>query len=152
MINLSAKDILEIEMVLARFAFIHDDRYFDLYHLIFTSDAMLDTLYTSGTEGMQSVEGLKEMVSVRYLPKGIRSDHFTMNTIIVADAEGGARARSRYITHWDDGRIGSGDYLDIFRRTPDGWRISLRKAVRRMPPEFGTPPAEFFHGWPCALD
>ncbi len=151
MADLSVNDILEIKEVLARFAFIHDDRHFDLYHLIFTEDAMLDSFYVGGVEGLQSLQELKETVAVM-LEKGIRADHHTMNTIIVGGAEGEALARSRYITYWDDGRIVSGDYLDIFRRTPDGWRISLRKAARRMPREFGTPPAGFFRGWPCVPD
>ncbi len=143
MTKLSVSDQLEIREVLARVAFIHDDRLFELYSLIFTPDAKFDSSYVGGETGLRTLDEHLERIIRLVVEPGIRADHHTMNSVIVADGDNGARARSRYITHWDDGRIVTGNISTFFaeRRKVGGFPCEKRFAV--FLPNMGDHPPNF---------
>ncbi|AZI37946.1 hypothetical protein NT2_13_00040 [Caenibius tardaugens NBRC 16725] len=131
------RDILDqwaIEAVLKRYARALDERAFDALDLCFTADAHLDYTCAGGPAGpYPDVKRWLEAV----LPPIAEMQHFTTNVEITVD---GNEARgTSYTLNINGLKVASGEvkhmivgaqYIDQFRRTPDGWRIVDRREER----------------------
>ena len=122
MTRVDAATAAEILDVLARYAQVIDNRDWDDAHTVFCADVLLG----ADKDGPRGVARVAEMVeSIRpYHP------HHTTNTILDARPDGTIRAWSKYMIVRTDGTAGSGDYRDILKKTPDGWRIAHRTGSR----------------------
>jgi len=147
---LQADDIVKINEVLHLWAFINDNKRFDLFDDVFTEDVQFDWTYVGGPKGLNGIDVYRALLQDA-VDNGIVADHHILGSIVRMDKDGHVRVRSRYITHFGDGRMVNGEYLHILRRTPKGWRVSLHKMARRIPSlDIGAAPPEFFEGWPLA--
>lgn len=121
-------DRLEIEELLVRYCYAVDDRDWEAYRNVFTSDAVLDDTITGGIRS-----GVEEHVAFmkRALSKILISQH-AISTILldIRGDEASARVHCSCPMVVD---LGEGKrhvffqglwYRDRVVRTPDGWRIS----------------------------
>jgi hypothetical protein len=163
--DLAAEDAFEIQEVLARYAHVIDNGTFDDLDLVFTHDVTM--VVVDAQNRTHSIEGLPAVEALSSQFHGPRAFHATLNTTLYADASrggveagdaelscgnastaGSVRAQSRFIAVWPDGRITSGDYLDVLQRTAVGWRIRHRVVVRRHPASAaGRPGTDHYVGW-----
>lgn len=126
-VRLPLDDALQIHDVLARYAHCIDNRDWDRLPLIFTTDAQFGAP-GNYTQSRDEIADRIERVAP-YHP------HFTTDTVIArlpADSTGRERARSwsKYLIVRHDGSLASGDYLDEWVRTNQGWRINQRRVSR----------------------
>lgn len=127
--RLTAQDALEIHRVLALYAHCIDNRDWDLLPGVFTADVRF------GAPGhyTRSRDEIPERIE-RVTPY---HPHYTTDTVtrwLPPDSEGRERARSwsKYLIVRHDGSLASGDYLDEWVRTGDGWRILQRRVSRGL--------------------
>ncbi len=143
--ELSAADLAEIHQTLALFAHVFDNNDTDGLGLVFTDDVTVDI----GLGPSRSYRGIGEFAEYVQVKTSMAPDHHTVNTAVLVDDDGTVRTRSRYIGINPEGRLTSGEFLDVFRRTEAGWRISYRRTIARSPrpPAAGTPPASAYGEW-----
>jgi ketosteroid isomerase-like protein len=143
--GLSGRDLAEIHQTLALFAHVFDNDDVEGLALVFTDDVTVEFGVGPG-RSYQGIGAFGEYVQTK---SPAAPDHHTLNTAILVDDDGTVRARSRYIGVAPDGGITSGEFLDVFRRTSAGWRISHRRSVPRSPRDAGAgvPPAEVGAEW-----
>ncbi|WP_101896993.1 nuclear transport factor 2 family protein [Embleya scabrispora] len=141
---LSAADVAEIHDTLAQFAHVFDnDEVADL-HRVFTDNAVIENTIGAG----YTIEGIASARQFTGRRSPDTPDHQTLDTVLLVDAGGTVRARSRYIATLIDGEVHGGDYYDILERTPRGWRIRYRVSVPRHPILDAVElPAEFAEAW-----
>jgi 3-phenylpropionate/cinnamic acid dioxygenase small subunit len=116
-----AEDAAAILDVLALYAQVVDNRAWDHVGDVFTADASIGG--AGPADFGARVEGIEP-----YHP------HYTTDTVLHAREDGAVRAWSKYVIVRTDGSIASGDYLDTFVRTSDGWRIAEREISRGSRP------------------
>ncbi|MCF2527156.1 nuclear transport factor 2 family protein [Yinghuangia soli] len=131
---LTPADLAEIHRTLALFAHVFDNRDIDGLRLVFTDDVTVDI----GHSANRSFHGIAEFAEYTRGKSDATPDHHTLNTAVVVDEHGRVQARSRYIGINPEGRLTSGEFLDILERTPDGWRIRYRRSLARVPRPEGT--------------
>jgi hypothetical protein len=143
--QLSESDLAEIHQTLALFAHVFDNDDIDALGLVFTEDITFDI----GIGPSRSYQGIGELAEWIQAKSAATPDHHTVNTAVFVDDEGTVRARSRYIGVNPEGRITSGELLDVLQRTAAGWRISYRRNIPRTPRPAGagTPAASAFGEW-----
>jgi len=130
MVNkLSTADIADIHRTLALFAHIFDNRLAGALDLVFTEDVTVENSLGAG----YSVSGFEESRAFLRRMNEDTADHNTLNPVILVGEDGTVRVRSRYIAVLPDGSIHNGEYFDILRFTPKGWRISYRMSAPRFP-------------------
>lgn len=125
--RVTAEDAVQIHETLARYAHCIDNRDWDRLHLIFTADARFGAP-GNYTRSRDDIPGRIEQVAP-YHP------HYTTDTVIArlpATSNGRecARSWSKYLIVRHDGSLASGDYLDEWIRTEQGWRINQRRVSR----------------------
>lgn len=122
-------DRLEIEELLARYAWALDDKRFDGLDAVFTPDAFLDYTATGGEKG--SYAEVKAWLA-KVLPHFPTYQHYVTNKVIELD---GDNATSRSALYNPMGMkkgdttsffFVGGEYHDKLVRTSDGWRITER--------------------------
>ncbi|MBL7551488.1 nuclear transport factor 2 family protein [Frankia sp. AgB1.9] len=128
-VDLPQDDVLAIQEILALFSYVFDDNDVDGLGLVFTPDATVE----HGIGPHRSYHGLAELADYVLSKSAAAPDHFTVNTALSARDDGTVLARSRYIGINRDSRLTSGEFLDIFVRTAQGWRISYRRGIPRTP-------------------
>jgi hypothetical protein len=143
--ELTTADLLEIHQVLALFSHVFDNGDADGLDLVFTEDAVVEN-------GIGAGYSLPGLAAVRDFTRAHRTGtvgHHTMETVVLVDPKDGTvRTRSRYLSIVSSGEVHSGDFLDELVRTPDGWRISYRRSVPRLPALPSVPPpAELLERW-----
>jgi len=127
---LSPPDALAIHEILALFAHVFDNNEVEDLGLVFTADVQVDV----GAGPSQIYQGLTEFADfVRNVKTAAAPDHHTVNTSLTPQDDGSVHARSRYIGINPEGRLTSGEWLDVLVRTPQGWRISYRRSLPRTP-------------------
>jgi len=127
--KLSTADIAEIHRTLALFAHVFDNRDEDRLDLIVTEDVTVENSLGAGYR----LTGFEEARAFMRRMTADSADHNTLNAVILVDADGTVRVRSRYLVVLPDGTVHNGEYFDIFRSTPQGWRISYRMSAPRFP-------------------
>ncbi|MEU8137577.1 nuclear transport factor 2 family protein [Streptodolium elevatio] len=122
-------DLAAIHQTLALFAHVFDNRDVDGLGLVFTDDVVVE----SGPGPNRTYRGIAEFAAYARGLSDAAPDHHTLNTAVAVDGQGRVQTRSRYIGVKPDGRLTSGEFLDIFERTPEGWRIRYRRSIQRTP-------------------
>lgn len=122
---LSAEDHIAIQQLIATCSHMVDNRRWEELPLIYTDDGIFDAT----TAGYPAVEGqaalLRHMESANH-PVA----HYTTNTVLHSVDADAVTAVSMIIAPWPNGEISTGGtYHDHVVRTPDGWRIKVRKVV-----------------------
>ena len=122
-VALTVEDRLDIEHTVAGYAHILNNQDLDALHLVFTSDAVLETVgVATPLKGLAEISGALSGQPI--------ADHMTVNSHIRPDGDH-ARVWSMFLVVTEEGRAVNGDYLDVVLRTDAGWRISHRTVVRR---------------------
>jgi hypothetical protein len=122
---LPVEDMIEIEQLLGRYGNIADN--IAALDQFFTDDVVL-VPQIAGVEPLRGIEALRQAITNLEGPS-----HNTTPPAISVDPDGTVRAWSRYISFRPDGSIANGEYLDVLRHTPAGWRVSFRRIVWRSP-------------------
>ncbi|WP_309125708.1 nuclear transport factor 2 family protein [Kocuria sp.] len=123
--TLSAQDRIEITEILSFSSHLLDNRQWDMFGEVFVPEVELVTPRGEFT-GTAGVRRYLEMIDLSRFP----ATH-TLNTIIEAVDEDTAVAWSRMLLlTWDRKAVG-GDFIDTFRRTGPGWRITRRTVAPR---------------------
>lgn len=123
-------DRLEIEGVLARYAWAIDSREFDGLDEVFTPDAIVDYTSAGGIKG--SYPEVKAWLA-SVLPHFPAYQHFVTNIDVRVDGDTATSRAAFYnpmAQHAEGGGRSlffvGGEYHDTLVRTPDGWRIAAR--------------------------
>jgi hypothetical protein len=124
-----AADALEIGTVLSRCARVVDARAWPDLDRVFTGDAVV--VSPGGT-----ARGPAE-IAERTLAE-TRDPHLVTDTVLRRLAPDRVRAWSKWLVVCADGTALGGDQLDLFVRTPDGWRIAERRIAALDAPGPGT--------------
>lgn len=119
---LGTADLLEIHGLLARFGHAFDSGDAEGMARVLTTDAVVEGVVGPG----YTIRGLAAAQAFTRDRRVDTPDHGTVAVLAFVDADGVVRARSRYIAPLVDGGVHSGDFFDILRRTPDGWRLAYR--------------------------
>ena len=127
--ELTTHDIEEIRQLLARFAHVFDNGEREQLDQVFTEDGIIELVRSESRffHGLDAIKNFNKALGPQ------SPDHHTLDTVLTVDPDGTVRGRSRYLALLADGSIHNGDYLDVLRRTPEGWRIALRRSVPRYP-------------------
>jgi hypothetical protein len=136
---LTAADYVEIQQLVARYAYAVDTHAGDGYAYadLFTADGV----FGGKTKGREQLAALARSTQAqRAGPSYTR--HFLTNVIIRPLAEGATG--SQYLVAIDVGEDGKpstvvhgGRYDDVYLKTPEGWRFKSRTYI---PSKTGTPP------------
>ncbi|MFF0902324.1 UNVERIFIED_CONTAM: nuclear transport factor 2 family protein [Kocuria sp. CPCC 205316] len=134
-----AADALEIGTVLSRCARVVDARAWLDLDRVFTADAVV--VSPGGT-----ARGPAEIAERLLAETG--DPHLVTDTVLRRLAPDRVRAWSKWLVVCADGSAHGGDQLDLFVRTPDGWRIAERRIAALETPGAGAParvlgPADF---------
>ncbi|MFE2868644.1 nuclear transport factor 2 family protein [Embleya sp. NPDC059259] len=138
---LSPLDLAEIHRTLALFAHVFDNGDVAGLDLVFTEDVVVEI----GVGPARAFRGIAEFAEYTRGKSAATPDHHTLNTTVEVDEYGQVQARSRYLGINPAGRLTGGEFLDILRETPAGWRIAYRLSLPRAPrqPEAGLTKVEF---------
>src|SRR3978361_1413935 len=118
---LTADDIVEITMVLAKYGHVVDDHDWDRAHAVLAEEFVMDLSAT----GQPDLNGIADVVATF---KGRNMyGHVTGNTVVTEDADGTVRAHSKFIGFPNESGALTGDYHDVLRRTEAGWRLQRRR-------------------------
>ncbi|OPC80291.1 hypothetical protein B4N89_04430 [Embleya scabrispora] len=142
---LTPVDLAEIHRTLALFAHVFDNGDVDGLGLVFTEDVVVEI----GLGPKRAFHGIAEFAEYTRSKSAATPDHHTVNTTVEVDEHGQVQTRSRYIGINPAGRITGGEFLDILRKTPAGWRIAYRLSLPRAPREAGAGVARV--GFPLAV-
>jgi uncharacterized protein (TIGR02246 family) len=115
-----AEDLEEIRKLLARYCFAIDEKDAVGFAELFTEDGVFDFKLGPPVQGR---EALRQFVS------GIPDDrhHVTANEIIELDGDRATVRAYALVTKESPPVISTmGDYKDVLRRTPSGWRFAHR--------------------------
>jgi SnoaL-like domain len=119
-------DLLEIHNVLALWGHVLDNRDWDRLSDCLTEDAEYDSPFF-GFHG----SGYANVLALLRDGKHTAVAHHCTNVLIEPGAGPDERnVRSKGIGVREDGTISSVTYVDKFRRTPAGWRITKRALVQ----------------------
>lgn len=145
---LGAEDVVAIEAVLERYSIALNNNDWAAYSQVFAEDAVQE--WASSSEGAmgERLVGLKAIVNLMVsLPryKAGTNDHLNVNSIVWRDQTGTVRSWSYYLVPMPDGTVRHGEYLDVFVKTRDGWRISYRRGNQRS--SFGAQSKEWYGPW-----
>lgn len=120
---LPAEQTLAIHQLISLHGHLVDGDGLDQFDQVFTEDIVYDLegLGYGTLRGLEALHAAAVEVGDRD-PVG----HHVTNIIVMEDAKGEVRVRSKGIGILRDGRAGSLVYDDHLRLTPDGWRIAHR--------------------------
>jgi hypothetical protein len=123
-------DRLALHELLHLYGHLVDDRAWDTLDQVFTADVV----YDARDFGMPVTRSLTELVAEWMSEAGLRRHplaHHATNVVVVQDASGTVRVRSKGIGVGRGGRVGSVTYDDVAVRTADGWRLASRRVTLR---------------------
>ncbi|MBF4458891.1 MULTISPECIES: nuclear transport factor 2 family protein [unclassified Pseudoclavibacter] len=121
-----AADAAEVLDVLARYGQLIDNRDWDHLRKVFTEDFSFGT----GPNAVRGDEALARVIDTvqPYHP------HYTTDTVLHRVDADTISSWSKFLLVRTDGTTASGDYIDTFVRTADGWRIRVRDYSRGSRP------------------
>ncbi len=125
------RDRLLIHELLNLHGHVMDDGAFERLPELFTADVRYDVSALGGgcLEGRHAIEAAGRALGDKN-PLG----HHVTNIVVTSIADDVATARSKGLAVMADGTTGSVTYDDLLRRTPDGWRIAVRRVLPRREP------------------
>ena len=121
---------LAIHELAARYGNVMDDREWDRLSTLFTEDAVFSirSLSTDVERQWDGLETIREMLGHSEHPVA----HHVTNVEVLDDGPD-VRLRFKVAGPGRSGTVGSADYDDLLRHTPDGWRIAVHRVVLRSP-------------------
>lgn len=125
-VRVSADDAAEVLDVLARYGQLIDNRDWARLRKVFTTDFSFGT----GPNAVRGDEALARVINTvkPYHP------HYTTDTALHRVDASTIKSWSKFLLVRTDGTTASGDYIDTFVRTADGWRIKVRDFSRGTRP------------------
>jgi len=129
---LDVGDRLALHELLHLYGHLVDDRDWDSLDQIFTADVV----YDARDFDMPVTHSLSELVTEWSSEEGLHRHplaHHATNIVVLEDADGTIRVRSKGIGVGAGGRVGSVTYDDVAVRTETGWRLTSRRATLRRP-------------------
>lgn len=124
-------DYVEIQQVLNLVHHLVDARDFKNFDRVYTADAVYDLSYR-GLPPAEGLETIRELSAASYKRDFDHlTGHHATNIHIYEDDQGVVRAKSKVVCVMQDGSSNAADMDDILVKTPQGWRIKLRKASTR---------------------
>lgn len=121
---LETRDLVEIQMLVARYGHILDERDWPALDQVFAEDIVFDAT----DSGLGVMRGIPAIVDLWKDPfDGHPLGHYTTNVYVFEDPDGAVRVRSKHLGP----RIGTVTlltYEDVVRKTADGWRLAERVA------------------------
>ncbi|MGO4689725.1 nuclear transport factor 2 family protein [Glaciibacter sp. 2TAF33] len=123
--TLSFEDRFEITQVLARYGHVMDGRDFAGLAGVFVEDASFDVTSVGGPVycGLSQLEGFLALGEAVHPPF-----HILANAWVFQDGEA-VKSMSKWLTiDQATGLPRSGDYIDTWQKTSNGWRIAARTA------------------------
>jgi hypothetical protein len=123
-----------IERLIAEYGHLLDEKRWDDLDTIFLEDAIFDATESGYFEirGIADIRRHWDGPDVRH-PIG----HHATNVLVTLASDDEATVKSKGISVFAEndgyGPVSSVVYKDIVRRTPAGWRIAVREAIRRIP-------------------
>jgi hypothetical protein len=124
---LTVEDRLAIHELVALYGHVIDERQFSRTGELFTDDARYDV--SDFSQGV--VVGTGAIVDLWRSSERHPLAHHATNVVVTQDADGTTRVLSKGIGVLADGKAGSVTYRDVVVKTPLGWRIRERVALRR---------------------
>jgi hypothetical protein len=125
---LTVEDRFEITQVLARYGHVMDQREIAGLADVFAPDATFDVTSVGGPV----YRGLAGLESFLALGDSVHPPFHLLTNAWVFEEAGVVSSVSKWLTiDQQSGLPRSGDYLDTWRRTEQGWRISARIARAR---------------------
>lgn len=125
--TLETRDLIEIQMLVALYGHILDDRDWDALDQVFSEDIV----YDATDFGLGVMRGIPAIVEAWREPfDGHPLGHHTTNVVISDDGDGTVRVRSKHLGP-RPGSVTLLTYEDVVRQTPDGWRLCERIARLR---------------------
>lgn len=125
---LAPADQLAIHRLVDLYGYLIDNRIFSRIGEVFTDDVVYDV--SDFGHGIQ--HGIDAVVAGWRTARHPLAHH-AINVLIDERPDGSAAVITAAIGVGEKGRIGSVTYYDMAVRTPDGWRLSHRRAVLRRP-------------------
>lgn len=124
---MDARDIVEIQQLMAHYGHLVDAKQWHRLGEIFSDDGVFDvTAYDAGRHaGLAAVRAFFERAT--HPPA-----HHSTNLYVYEDG-GAVRAWSKYAVPGEGGRMFGGDYRDTLVETASGWRIRERIVTSRWP-------------------
>lgn len=118
----SIHDIVDINQLLSLWGHVIDGRAWDRFADVLTEDANYDCSIF-GFPRISGIAAIQEM----FKQEGHARAHHTTN-VYVQDGPGEELcAESKGLGLLSDGKVASITFIDAFRRTPSGWRLSSRR-------------------------
>lgn len=123
---MTAADLAEINNVAALYGHIIDHKEWDRLGEVYAADGVYDGTAT----GSRRHEGLDAVV--HYLSSTVQPlVHHSTNVYVEIALDGlTATGRAKWFVIRPDMSMASGYYIDAWRKTPDGWRLSERASYR----------------------
>jgi hypothetical protein len=121
---LETRDLVEIQMLVARYGHILDERDWGSLDQVFTADIVFDAT-DSGLGVMRGIEAIVELWQEPF--DGHPLGHYTTNVYVFEDPDGTVRVRSKHLGP-RVGMITLMTYEDVVVKTPAGWRLAERIA------------------------
>jgi hypothetical protein len=123
--SLTVEDRFEITQVLARYGHVMDQRDFAALGAIFAPEASFDVSSVGGPV----YRGLSQLEEFLALDDAIHPPFHVLSNAWVYQQGDAVRSLSKWLTvDMHSGLPRSGDYLDEWLLTEDGWRIAVRVA------------------------
>lgn len=120
-------DLAQIHQLHALYGHVIDRMWWDRLGDVFTDDAVFDATASGGPtfEGLDAMRnGFPELVAP------ITPLHLTTNVVVLEIGDTEARTLAKFLSFATPPPKGAvmaiGEYEDVMRRTPDGWRIAHR--------------------------
>jgi hypothetical protein len=129
-VTIDVADRLALHELLGLYGLLIDERRWSELDQVFTAGCV----YDASDFGHRVTRSLDELVAhwTSDLEMHPLAHHAT-NIVVIEDADGTVRVRSKGIGVGVNGRVGSVTYDDVAVRTPSGWRLTYRRAVLRRP-------------------
>ena len=121
-------DIVAVQQLLAHFGHLLDDREWSRLDEVVTADFHFDARGIGGPE-FHALEDWRRYVGSVWNPL---AHHVTNIHVSHGEADDELRVHSKFLTVIEDGTCHTGDYLELARRTSNGWRIRERVYVGRL--------------------
>jgi ketosteroid isomerase-like protein len=121
---LTTEDLLAIHQVQADYGHVVDDHDWDRAHLVFAPDFV----FAFDDPAIPDLHGIADVVAT-FKGRNAYAHHTT--NVAVTEQDGVVRVHSKLLLFPNEGPPVSGDYFDEMTRTPDGWRIGVRRIVMR---------------------
>ncbi|MFI5527819.1 nuclear transport factor 2 family protein [Kitasatospora sp. NPDC051853] len=126
--TLTLEDAEQLRQLLARFSHAFDNADAEALGTVFAEDGVIELARTGAVfKGLEAIRAFSRDLG----PES--PDHQTLDSTFALDEDGAVRGRSRYLVLLADGKVHNGEYLDVYVRTPAGWRIASRRSVPRYP-------------------